>query len=304
MDGAFSYPPLAAVLQSIRSGQITGLEVAAIFLPASNVSNNIQSDPFIELPPERPQSDLPLIQPYLRENIIHLAWANNIPVFLVRNFRETAVQNLFGDLQSDIACAACFPHVIPKEVLTIPNYGFLNIHPSLLPAYRGPDPLFWIFRNGDQENTGVTLHWMDEELDSGDILSQRPISLPDGISGPEADYLCATVGGEMLVEGLEQIKRGQETRRPQPPGGSYQPHPMADAFTLDTDWSARRAFNFMRGTAEWNYPYTIDIESEYLTLRTAESFDPTQILPEPIVEVGGKYLIQFSPGTLLAYSFP
>jgi methionyl-tRNA formyltransferase len=188
--------------------------------------------------------------------------------------------------------------------LAVPKHGFLNIHPSLLPAYRGPEPLFWIFRNGDQENTGVTLHWMDSGLDTGDILSQRPFMLPDGISGSEADQLLAAVGGEMLIEGLEQIATGQATRRPQPSGGSYQPQPTAEAFTVDNSWSARRAFNFMRGTAEWNHPYTLQLGSQTLVLTTAESFNPTQTLPQPVEEKDGRQLIQFNPGTLLAYSFP
>ena len=301
MDGAFSYPPLAAILKGMRTGQNAYLEVAAVILPASATPNFEFNGPISRLLPERPQSDIPLIQPYLSENIIHLAWANHIPVYLIQNMRDAAVQVFLGDLQPDIACVACFPYLIPQEILAVPKHGFLNIHPSLLPAYRGPEPLFWIFRNGDRENTGVTLHWMDAGLDSGDILGQRPITLPDGISGPEADWLCATVGGEMLLEGLELIATGKVVRRPQPPGGSYQPLPTAEAFALDSSWSARRAFNFMRGTAEWNYPYTLQIGSQTLVLTTAESFDPNQTLPQPFVEEDGRYLIQFSPGTLLAY---
>jgi len=304
MDGAFSYPPLAAILKAIKVEPKADLGVAAVFLPASAAPNVRFDGSIYPLPPERPQSDLPLIQPYLSENIIHLAWANQIPVYLVRNMKETAVQDLLIDLRPDIACVACFPFLIPAEILTIPKHGFLNIHPSLLPAYRGPHPLFWIFRNGDQEKTGVTLHWMDEGLDTGDILSQRPISLKDGISGNEADFLCATVGGEMLLEGLEEIASGQPPRRPQPPGGSYYPGPTAESFTLDPGWSARRAFNFMRGTAEWNHLYKIQIDSQELVLTSADAFDPDQILSRPVEEKGGRHLIQFKTGTLAAYSLP
>jgi methionyl-tRNA formyltransferase len=301
MDGTFSYPPLAAILKAIKTRQAADFEVVTVILPASTVQKFKFDGPIMPLPPERPQSELPLIQPYLSENIIHLAWANHIPVYLVRNMRDTAVSTFIHDLRPDIACVACFPYVIPADILTIPKHGFLNIHPSLLPAYRGPDPLFWIFRNGDRENTGVTLHWMDSGLDTGDILSQRPFTFPDGISGLEADQLLAGVGAEMLLEGLEQIATGQASRRPQPGGGSYQPQPSAEAFTLDRSWAARRAFNFMRGTAHWNYPYMLQIGSQTLTLTTVETFDPNQRLSEPIQEEDGRYLIQFTPGTLRTY---
>lgn len=301
MDGIGSYPPLAAILKAIKVGPVSGLVLTAVILPASAAPKVSFDGPFSLLPPERPQSNLPLIQPYLSENIIHLAWVNHIPVYLVRDMSDAAVQSLIRKLKPDVACVACFPFLIPAEILAIPRHGFLNIHPSLLPAYRGPAPLFWIFRNGDLDNTGVTLHWMDEGLDTGDILSQRPLALPDGISGPEADYLCATAGGEMLLEVLEQIASGLAPRRPQPSGGSYQSQPTAEAFTLDSRWSARRVFNFMRGTAEWNQPYTLQIGSQTLVLTTAESFDPNQMLPQPFQEKDGRYLIQFAPGTLLAY---
>jgi methionyl-tRNA formyltransferase len=304
MNGAFSYPPLKTLLQTSDLRQKIGLEIVAVFLPASSVSGHEFEGSYSILPKERPQSDLPLIQPYLAENIIHLAWANQIPVYLVQSMKEAAVFNFVNSLQPDIACVACFSQLIPEEVLSLPKHGFLNIHPSLLPDHRGPDPLFWIFRSGDQDRTAVTLHWMDEGLDTGDILSQRPISLPDGITGPEADILCATLGGEMLLEGLELIATGQAPRRPQPAGGSYQPHPTTEAFTLDLNWPARRAFNFMRGTAEWNHPYTLHTGSKILKLRTADSYHPTQKISQPHEERDGRYLIQFSSGTLLAYSFP
>jgi methionyl-tRNA formyltransferase len=142
---------------------------------------------------------------------------------------------------------------------------------------------------------------MDAGLDTGDILSQRPISLPDGISGPEAELQCAALGGEMLLEALAQLEKGEAPRKPQPLGGSYHPRPTAEAFILDGRWPARRAFNFMRGTALWNHPYTLRLGSRILTLRTAESYDSTQTLPQPVIEKDGRYLFQFSPGVLTAY---
>jgi methionyl-tRNA formyltransferase len=300
LNGAFSYPPLAAILEAKRKGDKGWLEIAAVILPASAVPTVQLDDPIMVLPPEQPRSDLPMLQPYMEANLINLAWANDIPVYLVEGMRDEVVGSFIADLMPDVACAACFPFRIPANILAVPRYGFLNIHPSLLPNYRGPAPMFWIFREGTQDRAGVTLHWMDAGLDSGNILSQRPLSLPDGISGPEADRLLAANGGEMLLEGLEQIRAGDGPKWVQPAGGSYQPWPTAEAFTLDRGWSARRAFNFMRGTAEWKQPYALNIGSQTLTLRTAEAFDLDRTLSQPVEERDGRYHIQFTPGVLVA----
>ena len=82
---------------------------------------------------------------------------------------------------------------------------------------------------------------MDEGLDTGDIVLQAPITLPDGISGAEADRLCARLGAELMVRAVGLLARGRLPRRPQPPGGSYQPAPQAADFHLDITWPARRA---------------------------------------------------------------
>jgi methionyl-tRNA formyltransferase len=141
---------------------------------------------------------------------------------------------------------------------------------------------------------------MAEALDSGDILSQRRLPLADGISGPEADRLFGAVGGEMLVAGLKQIAEGKAGGAEQPGGGSYYSWPTADDFKLERRWSARRAFNFMRGTAEWNQVYPLEIGSSAVTLRKAVAFYPEQRLSQPLVEEDGLYRIQFSPGVLEA----
>lgn len=100
--------------------------------------------------------------------------------------------------------------------------GFLNVHPSLLLAYRGPAPLFWQWRNGDPLRSDRALN-LDEKLDTGDIAEQAPLHLPDGIAGPKADELCAKAGGELLVKVLKALADGEIVRRPQPEVGSINP---------------------------------------------------------------------------------
>src|ERR1700686_2568971 len=68
----------------------------------------------------------------------------------------------------DLFCVATFPRILDAGVLALPRLGVLNVHPSLLPRHRGPDPLFWTFFDSEAE-TGVTVHWITQEVDAGDI---------------------------------------------------------------------------------------------------------------------------------------
>ena len=213
-------------------------------------------------------------------------------------------------LNPDVVCVACFDKRISAELLAIPRHGFLNLHPSLLPDYRGPAPLFWQLRAGEPW-TGVTVHWMDADLDTGDIAGQRRTPLPPGITGPELDRLLGTLGGELLVSVLTELEAGQVARWPQRPGGSYHTWPRLEDFRLDTGWPARRAYNFMRGTAEWMQPYPVTVDGTELHLGSALEYSEDERLSAPWEEVdltgtdlewmnGRAVRIQFSPGVLTA----
>lgn len=294
MQGIFSQTVLEALL-AVQA------PVCAVLLPAPTKS----APPVAQRQPPPnlfTAQELPLLTPFVAQTTLPLAWQHDLPVYEVNRLQSAAVQELIRRLAPDVACVACFSKRIPATLLPIPRLGFLNVHPSLLPAYRGPAPLFWQWRNGEP-HSGVTVHWMDENLDTGDIAEQAPLHLPDGIAGPKADELCAKAGGELLVKVLKALADGETPRRPQPGGGSYQPWPQAADFTLSTDWSARHAFNFMRGTAEWSQPYPITVAGEPFWLATALSYTPRDALAQPFILEGDTVHIQFTPGVLHAQRF-
>src|SRR6185312_10369836 len=102
---------------------------------------------------------------------------------------------------------ACFSRRLPGTLLRLPRLGCLNVHPSLLPAHRGPDPLFWIFHDGD-ETGGVTIHLMDEGFDTGPIVLQENVALSDDTTEAVLDLVCARRGGELLAEALFELAAG------------------------------------------------------------------------------------------------
>ncbi|MDT8305552.1 MAG: formyltransferase family protein, partial [Anaerolineae bacterium] len=216
----------------------------------------------------------------------------------VRHFGPAAVQQL-ASLHPAVACVSCWPSRIPEELLAVPRHGFLNVHPSLLPAYRGPHPLFWALRDGLRES-GVTVHWMAVELDQGDIAAQAPLPFPEGVGPSVLEQAAGELGGALLVDVLQQLAAGVTPARPQPTGGSHQPAPCAADFALDTSWSAQRAFNFMRGTSGWGYPYPVHAGGETFNLRQALGYDAGARLPEPVVRSSTGLQLQYTPGVLLA----
>lgn len=291
MGGALSYLPLRAMVGA-------GMDIGAVLVPAA-ASAEVHSGGMRRLPAAPSPSQLPLVTAYVARDVMRLAWEQEIPVYEIEDLRLSGTARALRDLGPELVCVSCFTQRIPGALLALPRHGFLNLHPSLLPAYRGPHPLFWQFRHGVRES-GVTLHFMDEGLDTGPIALQAPLTWPDGISGAKAERRAGEVGGRLFVEAVERLAQGTLPRRSQPGGGSRHPAPEAADFTLSTAWTARRAFNFICGTAQWGRRYPLAVAGESLHLRAALAYDLEQTLEKAYERDGNEVAIRFSPGVLRA----
>ena len=275
------------------------MAVHAVIVPALPGQKN----PVAELRPTSPVAPMPsvgAVASAVNSTPVHLAWQQAFAVYGVHSLRATAVESLLQTLQPDIVCVACFPWRIPARLLRIPTYGFVNLHPALLPNYRGPAPLFWQLRDG-LVHSGVTLHCMADTFDSGAMIAQQPLHLIEGADGPTHDQHYATVAAALLIDFLAALaaERSLEST-PQSAGGSAQSWPHAADFTIDRRWSARHAYNFMRGTAEWQQPYSVLVNDRPYTLTAALGYSATATLPHALVEEGNELAIQFQPGVLYA----
>ena len=288
----FSTAPLRTLIE-------TGYEVGALVIPADRSSRGQPIAPLASPASPAPRRvRLPLVAADEDLSVVSLAWMNDIPVYQVGRLAAPRTIETLAALSADVACVSCFPKRIPAALLAVPRCGFLNVHPSLLPDYRGPHPLFWMFRNGDRR-FGVTIHFMDEGWDTGDIAAQAEVDLPDGVSGEEADRVLAQDGGELLIEVLRALEQGTVTRRAQS-SGSYHPAPQPHDFEIETAWSARRAFNFMRGTGEWGRLYPIEVADRRFWLRHALFYAEDEVLGAPYRVFGDQIDLQFTPGVLRA----
>jgi methionyl-tRNA formyltransferase len=297
MSGILSRTPLLLLLNA--GVQICGLVLPAGVLPPYVLPRNgrLPTKPFIpELPPIT--TTIPLSQP----DMLQLAATHRLPVYPIRRLKDAQTTPLLADAKPDLIVVSCFNQIVPPALLQLPPLGCLNVHPSLLPHWRGPNPLFWCFRSGGQ-HAGVTVHFMDETLDTGDIVAQTAVTFPNGISGAQAEQICATRGGHLLLTAVNQAAAGTLPRSPQPPGGSYQPAPRAADFALDTQWSAQHAFNFMRGVAEYGQPFVLHVAGQTVWLGTAVACHPHQSQTEPLRWQDSLVYIQCNPGVLVARPF-
>jgi methionyl-tRNA formyltransferase len=204
--------------------------------------------------------------------------------------RRSTIASLLASVEPDLVVCMGFPWKVPPDALAVPRLGWLNGHPSLLPRHRGPLPVAWAIREGDEE-IGITFHRMDTELDTGPILAQRHYPLGE-LQPPDTFYpeLGPTVG-ETLAEALERLEAGDEGT-PQPEGGSYESFFDEDDLWLDL---SRPAAEVHRLAWAWRYALSRGgARGALLELDGA----PVRVLATSLVEVEGARRLECGDGPL------
>ena len=158
---------------------------------------------------------------------------------------DSAFRARLEALAPDVIVVACFPWRLPRWVLDLPPRGCLNVHPSLLPELRGPEPVFWAFHRGLRE-TGVTLHRMNEALDAGPIVAQQRVPILDGATIPSLERDLARIGAGWCWTSCARHRSCTPPPIPQrEEDASYAPMPVPDDLVVPTSWDAERAARFI-----------------------------------------------------------
>ncbi|MDB2683138.1 methionyl-tRNA formyltransferase, partial [Alphaproteobacteria bacterium] len=137
-----------------------------------------------------------------------------IPVFNPLNFKDPQTIEEFAAHNLDVAIVAAYGLILPKVALDAPKHGCLNIHASLLPRWRGASPMQRSIWQGDLE-TGITIMQMDEGLDTGDMLLKQHYPLTQASTASTIHDTLCKIGGELVIEVVEQLARGDELKREQ-----------------------------------------------------------------------------------------
>jgi len=179
-----------------------------------------------------------------------LAEKYGLAVFQPARIKTAEAVRQIKDLQPECIVVVAFGQLLSKEILEIPPYGCINVHASLLPAYRGAAPIHWAVMNGEIK-TGVTTMLMDEGLDTGAMLMMKeyPIS-PEATTGELHDAL-ARIGAKALLNTLIGLENGAVYPVPQPEGSSYAPLLTREHERLEWSWTAAKIHNRIRGLNPW-----------------------------------------------------
>lgn len=138
------------------------------------------------------------------------AQKHGIPVFQPVKIREPEAVETLRSYQADIFVVAAFGQILPEEILSMPRYGCVNIHASLLPKYRGAGPIQWAIINGEKI-TGVTIMRMDKGLDTGDMLFKTEVEIAPRETADTLHDKLAEAGARLIVEALAKIEAGDVT---------------------------------------------------------------------------------------------
>jgi methionyl-tRNA formyltransferase len=204
--------------------------------------------------------------------------------------RRSTIAPLLASVQPDIVVCMGFPWKIPPDALAVPRLGWLNGHPSLLPRHRGPLPVAWAIREGDEE-IGFTFHRMDAELDTGPILAQRRVSIGE-YEAPDAFYArLGPVGMEALAEALERLAAGDEGTR-QAEGGSYESFFDEDDVWLDLSHAALEVHRLA-----WAWRFAIAPSGAQGALLDLDG-TPMRVLATSLTEVEGARRVECGDGPL------
>ncbi len=177
-------------------------------------------------------------------------------VFTPENVNSSSFINQLQELAPEIIVVVAFGQILSRKVLETPDRGCVNLHASLLPKYRGASPIHRAIMNGE-EKTGVTVMFMEETLDTGDIISQKEVVINrDDTAGDLHDRLAET-GAKLLVRTLIDIKQNNYTRKQQnDQEASYADKLDNRAGEIDWNCSAEDIYNFVRGLNPWPVAYT------------------------------------------------
>lgn len=184
------------------------------------------------------------------------ALEHNIPVFQPVRIKLPENVAELKKYDADIYVVAAFGQILSQEILDIPRFGCVNIHASILPEYRGAAPIQQAIIDG-KKTTGITIMQMAAGMDTGDILLQREIPISEDETGGGLFDKLAVLGGELIVEALPKIEKGELVPVPQDEERATKCGKLSkDMGRIDFEWDAEEIRNLVRGLNPWPSAFT------------------------------------------------
>lgn len=184
------------------------------------------------------------------------ALAAGVPVHQPGKIRSPESQDVLQRIAPDVIVIIAYGQIIPARLLPIPKFGWINLHASLLPKYRGAAPINWAIVNGETK-TGLTTMRIDAGMDTGEMLLQTNMAIGPRETTPELAARMAEAGAPLMVETLRGLAAGTLQARPQNHAeASHAPLLKKEDGRIDWTRSANEIYNRMRGFTPWPGSYS------------------------------------------------
>ena len=185
-----------------------------------------------------------------------IAGKYGLPVVQPEHLKNKEFVDYLNGIHPDLTVVAAFGQILPRAILEIPKMGCINVHPSLLPKYRGAAPINWAIIKGEVK-TGVTIMQMDEGMDTGDILTQEETMIEPMETFGKLNDRLAVMGARLLVATIDMVTSGRSTHRPQDASlATYAPRLAKEDGLIRWDADVRQTINLIRGLSPAPCAYT------------------------------------------------
>lgn len=192
-----------------------------------------------------------------RGNLGRFAEFLGCPFFSAGRSAGPGLEAFLREARADLLCLSNFSFLLPPDLLEIPRLGAINLHLSLLPRHRGPNPWLWMFHDQDRIG-GVSVHVVEEGEDSGPILGTVEHEVPEGISAGDLADEVLPRAASLLVEVVDALACGEATPQPQASAEGLRRArfvPPGEALIDWQTWPAERVSHFLRGASLWHEPF-------------------------------------------------
>ena len=180
----------------------------------------------------------------------------SIPYKFMLSSDDNGLDDWIKSLSPDLIVVFSMSSLLKRKIFDIPKHGTINLHPAYLPDYRGPNPCFWQYLNMEMQ-PGVTVHYINDGEDDGDIIFQDRVTIPIGIKSPERlDKLVGELGVSLITRSLDAIENGTAPRIKQPKTSSTirarNLKPEEHESIIDwNNWDGNKVWHLLRGTESW-----------------------------------------------------
>jgi methionyl-tRNA formyltransferase len=242
------------------------------------------------------------------------AIAAGIAVYQPEKIKSDEAYEYFKRLAPEVVVIIAYGQIISRRLIDIPRLGWVNLHASLLPKYRGAAPINWAILNGETR-TGLTTMLIDAGLDTGPILLKHDAGIGTDITAPQLTFLLSEWGAPLVVETLQGLDRGEIMPVPQDNSqATYAPPLKKDDGRIDWSLDAEKIYNRIRGLQPWPGAFTsflgkrcniwgapLSAKDLEAALKSAHGNDPRT--NGTIVALGGEVVVCCGNGTWLQLEF-